>query len=262
MNECLMRGVKAGVFDTRISRRGEKQSPLREVCQYELEYFWDSEGVSFVDGVENKIEAGSVLIVKPGQMRYSILPFKCYYLYLPADHRLASYLDSAPLWTNRDHMQIYWKLFNDLATDFCLPYERSELLMEANILKLVYQLCTKNSNSHCKKDNTIIQQAKQFIDDNYQKTISLKDIAKAVNLSPTYFREIFSAGVQKSPHRYLLEQRIRAAKNALIIDDSPIVEIAYSCGFSSQSYFNYVFKKETGQTPNQFIKHAQEKDFI
>lgn len=257
-----MQGIQAGIFDTRISRCSERQSAPRVVRQYELEFFLDSEGVSVVNGIDHQIEVSNILVVKPGQTRYSIFPFKCYYLYLPAEHKLASYLNSVPTTIKTKQLPVYRKLFSSIVSDFYSPLEGSELLVEANILRLVYHICASNSHLPYLEDNYIIQQATKFIDDNYQSPICLKDIAKAVNLSPTYFRELFTSILRISPHQYLLEKRLRMAKNILMVDDLPIVDVAYMCGFSSQSYFNYVFKKETGLTPSQFKKQIHENYII
>ena len=44
----------------------------------------------------------------------------------------------------------------------------------------------------------------------------------------------------------------QAAKNLLLTTDKSLVDIASECGFSSQSYFNYAFKKAEKITPNQY----------
>ena len=90
------------------------------------------------------------------------------------------------------------------------------------------------------------------MNDNFTYEITLNDIAEAVHLSPIYLRELFISEMGMSPHNYILNKRIKKAKELLIINLSSISEIATLSGFSSQSYFDYVFKKHTGMTPKQF----------
>ena len=53
---------------------------------------------------------------------------------------------------------------------------------------------------------------------------------------------------------YVEDRRIRKAVNLLIETDLTLAEIAYECGFSSQSYFSYAFKKKMGLTPREYAK--------
>ena len=57
-----------------------------------------------------------------------------------------------------------------------------------------------------------------------------------------------------TPSDYILKIRISAAKQLLITKDDSIARIAADCGFSSQSYFNYSFKKQTGLSPLKYRK--------
>jgi AraC-like DNA-binding protein len=54
------------------------------------------------------------------------------------------------------------------------------------------------------------------------------------------------------PGEYVFHCRIATAKTMLLNDDISMDQVAKGSGFSSQSYFNYCFKQETGQTPLQY----------
>lgn len=97
-----------------------------------------------------------------------------------------------------------------------------------------------------------IVEAKKFIAENYMNDIELKDIANFVYLSPIYFHKLFSKIVGTTPHEYLINERLSQAKKMLLSTDMSIVSIATKCGFNSQSYFNYLFKKEMGMTPKHY----------
>ena len=53
---------------------------------------------------------------------------------------------------------------------------------------------------------------------------------------------------------YVEDRRIRKAVNLLVETDLTLSEIAYECGFSSQSYFSYAFKKKMNLTPREYAK--------
>ena len=98
-----------------------------------------------------------------------------------------------------------------------------------------------------------------YMKNNLEKPLTLADISSYVSLSPVYFHNCFKTAVGKTPHEYLNEQRIKRAANLLLSKTWNLAEIAYECGFSSQSYFNYAFKKAMNMTPRQYMKKMFEK---
>ena len=98
----------------------------------------------------------------------------------------------------------------------------------------------------------IITQVVSFIRNNYMHKITLADVAAHVYLSPSYLSKIFKDEMQTSFNGYLNEVRIEKSKILLLSNDLSIVEISELVGFVDQSYFNKVFKKQTGMTPKKY----------
>lgn len=97
-----------------------------------------------------------------------------------------------------------------------------------------------------------LRRAIEFINDNLEHNIALAQIAATVELSPYHFCRLFKQSTGLAPHQYVLEQRIERAKTLLSKTALPLVEIAYSLGFSSQSHFTALFRKFTARTPNAY----------
>lgn len=98
----------------------------------------------------------------------------------------------------------------------------------------------------------IITQVVSFIRNNYMHKITLADVAAHVFLSPSYLSKIFKEEMQTSFNGYLSEVRIEKSKILLLSNDLSIVEVSELVGFVDQSYFNKVFKKQTGMTPKKY----------
>jgi len=79
-------------------------------------------------------------------------------------------------------------------------------------------------------------------------------VAQAMSVSPVYFHTIFKSAVGKTLRDYVEEQRLKKAINLLQTTDDSLTRIAYECGFSSQSYFSYVFKCRMKQTPREYVQ--------
>ena len=84
-----------------------------------------------------------------------------------------------------------------------------------------------------------------------KEDILLDELAKECHLSVTSFRRLFCEIYHQSPISYLLELRIRKAKELLLLGLS-LEEAALSTGFSSTNYFIRYFGRKTGVTPKAF----------
>lgn len=96
----------------------------------------------------------------------------------------------------------------------------------------------------------------QYVKSNYKEEISLDEISKIANLTPTSFCRMFKAKTKKPFVEYLNEIRVSNACKYLIETDLGISEIAYECGYKTASNFNKLFKKLIGTTPKEYRKKA------
>jgi AraC-like DNA-binding protein len=95
------------------------------------------------------------------------------------------------------------------------------------------------------------QQVSNYINTHLDRDLSLSQIARVINISPTYFASLFKRATGTSPHQYVIQQRVERAKLMLSKTDLAIANIALEVGFSSQSHLNQQFKRFTGMTPKQ-----------
>ena len=91
-----------------------------------------------------------------------------------------------------------------------------------------------------------------FINEHFQEPLTLEAIAKKATLSPYYFTRIFTREIGFTPHQYLINVRISAAKFLLKSSELSVKDIAFGTGFNSESSFCSTFKKWTGSTPSQY----------
>ena len=99
--------------------------------------------------------------------------------------------------------------------------------------------------------HTRLQQAIDYIHAHLDRDLSLVEIARVINISPTYFASLFKRAMGISPHKYVVQQRVERAKLLLSKTDLAIADIALEVGFSNQSHLTRHFKRLTGVTPRQ-----------
>lgn len=103
-----------------------------------------------------------------------------------------------------------------------------------------------------KTNNAKINAAMHFIQENYTRHLSVKEIANEVELSSEYLSSQFHKLTGTTLPTYITKLKIAEAKNLLRFTDMSLAEISEYLSFSSQSYFQSVFKKEIGDTPNEY----------
>ena len=124
-----------------------------------------------------------------------------------------------------------------------------------NVIKLL-----KPGKGLSKKTPAWAQELKEIIQDHIDTNITLKEISKDLNISPSYLSREFSKYFgDLSFGDYIQQQRIEKAKELMGTATYSLTEIAYLTGFSDQSHFTRIFKKITGQNPSDFRKKLKKK---
>jgi two-component system response regulator YesN len=107
-----------------------------------------------------------------------------------------------------------------------------------------------------------IRPAINYIDANYNKPITLADVARASHLSVSRLAHIFKEQMGVTIIDYLTSVRIERAKQLLLATDQNCTEICFEVGYNNQSYFTRSFKGIVGMTPRQFRIENQRQEKI
>lgn len=116
----------------------------------------------------------------------------------------------------------------------------------------------ENEENEGTVNNTHIAIAKaiNFIEENYNRSITLEETAGAVFMSSTYLSKLFKTELNVGFSDYLTDYRIEKAKLLLKQPFLKINEIANLVGYTDPAYFNRVFKARTGKTPSEYKDFA------
>jgi AraC-like DNA-binding protein len=106
-------------------------------------------------------------------------------------------------------------------------------------------------NKYSKKAQKRLREIYAFIDEHYQRKITIDEVAALCNLSKPAFCRYFKKSTGNTFINFLNEYRISQAKRLLLIGMN-VSETCYDCGFESLSYFNRTFKNITKENPSVF----------
>lgn len=258
----------SGIFNSEIlGIKSRELSPERTVTEYEIEFYTGPGTYGLCNGERIPYEPGVLAVYRPGDVRQSLLHFRCRYLHvIVGDREIASRLDALPRFTymrNTDRVsQLYEK------TDLLFPVrdDGSALRFTAYLLSLIADIRDErrflSDDAPDRKISNAVAAARAYMEKYYGSPITLADIAQAVHLTPNHLCTLFSSVCGISPHAYLVGIRIDRAKYLLRSSTMNITEIAMNVGVSSYNYFSALFLRKTGMTPTQYRMESRKQAYI
>ena len=96
-----------------------------------------------------------------------------------------------------------------------------------------------------------------LLESNYLQVRNTDFYAGKLGISSKRLNQILKDKLDKTGMQLIHDRIILESKRLMIHSESAIKEIAYDLGFSDRPYFSRFFKKQTGQTPDEFQKQAQ-----
>lgn len=102
------------------------------------------------------------------------------------------------------------------------------------------------------KHHDVVGQTMAYVKENYDKKITLDELAGRVYLSRSYLCSIFKESVGTSIVSYINRIRIQKSRQLLSDRSLSLSQVAIQCGFVDQSYFTKMFKREMGVSPKQY----------
>lgn len=159
--------------------------------------------------------------------------------------------------------------------DICVSYALSDIyIQKLDALKTVEEITELRStiaNDYCKRMQNLkrknvvsrhIVLAIDYIREHVQDNLSVENIANALSLNPSYLSKLFKQEMHVTISQYIRHEKITVAQNMLRHLDESSLNIANFLGFSSQSHFIQVFKKETGMTPEDYRRRYYHQSWM
>lgn len=249
------------------------QIPVHWHDEFEIIYVKKGSLQVSIEGINYEAKEHEIFLVNPGELHlmgaektgvdYHTFVFPLKLISFQTDDELESTFFS-PLrnkqikFSNRINPEIKSKemisclenlsLLNKIETSNQISI-RIELLKFFQILKTT-SLLQKSQTLLNTKDREILS----YLEENFTKQISLKDISQRFNFSEKYLSRYFRQKFRINLVHYINHLRIKKATNLLETTDHPITEIAFLSGFQDVSYFVRSFHNSTGKSPLQYRK--------
>lgn len=129
-----------------------------------------------------------------------------------------------------------------------------ENISDTNSKKLLVEYSENNLNAH-------LRQAMQYVQMYYSTDLSVRSVARYLNISESYLTKLFKVEINVTFVEYLTRVRLRNSIELMKDKNMPIYEIAERVGYRDYRYFSSTFKKYMGIGPKDYQMYCLPSDY-
>lgn len=160
-----------------------------------------------------------------------------------------------------NRIMLFDELFNNLNKGFYnANFKYINLAFGHLLATFIY--ASRTSDDLMEEQNPGIMQAIQFMEQNMEKKLRLKEIADEAGYSPSYLTTMFQKKTGYSPASYFSHLKITRACEYLDFSRLKIKEIGFRLGYSDPYYFSKDFIKRMGMSPKNYRNRLLQKPAV
>lgn len=151
---------------------------------------------------------------------------------------------------NMNICEIAEKRINNLKVNSLIYKDKNLVINE--FIKIYNDIFENSYDEINNSFNTYIKDAIDYVERNIKNNITLEEVAKYINITPHYLSKIFKKEVGVNFVTFITDKKIELAKEMLIDENIPIVNISIELSYTQPNYFSKVFKRKVGITPSEY----------
>lgn len=175
------------------------------------------------------------------------------------------YSSSEALHLSDEEKELFSNCLDQIATEIERPIDKFSRRLIARNIELLLDYCmrfyARQFETRSVVNHGVLAQFETLLDEYFasgrtqsEGLPSVKFFADKVCLSPNYFGDLIKKETGKTAQEYIQDKIIALAKELLLGSEKTISEISYELGYQYSQHFNRIFKKNVGQTPNEYRK--------
>lgn len=231
--------------------------PLHFHGNFELIYTIEGVTEVTVSGTSERLEAGFFILVPPYSTHSLTIPVgSTTWVGVFSKDYIADFAQKYSfVQFSKFRCDKEWEAF--LRQHLLHGHATEQYLLQA-CLYIVCGQCLKNAAMYTRnRDNTFVQTVIVYITENLGRTVTMTEVAQALNYEYHYFSTLFHNSFSMNFKQFLHILRFEQACDRLAKAECAITEVCNDCGFASIRNFNRIFKEFSGMTPSEYRKSGQ-----
>lgn len=234
---------------------------------YQLIYVHKGRGEFLVQGKQVFCNAGTLILYRPGEAQY--YGYHCedapevYWVHFTG-YQIDELLRIYGIKTGYVGESLYLKhMFQEIIMELQLKKVGYETIVVCEFCKMIAWIGRMAQEREREEGGEIhLDQLIIYLNQNYQREWSVKDMAEYCGFSVSYFGHMFKKIMRVAPMQYLTKLRMMKAKDLLMEDGMTIAEVADLVGYGDPLYFSRVFKKVEGVSPGEYRQDGVYREMI
>ena len=107
--------------------------------------------------------------------------------------------------------------------------------------------------------NVYMTQAVEYIKQNYNKNISVENIANLLGIERSYLSRLFKTHKNKSTQNYIIDYRMHKAKKMFEEEDMNVSQVCSAVGYTNIYCFSRIFKSRVGMPPKEYMENCRKR---
>ncbi len=234
---------------------------------YLIHYILEGKGIYQAGGRRYELQKGQGFLIEPGTQVFYEADEKEPWTYLWIGfhgRRAEEYLKDVGLWNGRlifqcDQGEELKRLVFRMLKNYTIT-DTDQFLLEGSLYLFFSILAEASAHMPAQgqgAENRYVKKALGYIQDNYDHSIRVADIAEYVCINRSYLYTLFREHIGCSPQEYLTNYRLARAEEFLRGMELSVESVAYSCGYRDPAAFGRAFKEKYQVTPLQYRKNSQ-----
>lgn len=227
---------------------------------FEIYFILEGSCTYFIDNKVYDISPGDIIVIPDGIIHHtkydnrahSRILINCSRRFVPMSV-ISDMSTNFYLYRNPFIFDEALNILNKIEAEYKQKDRLSEEITACHMHSLFYLLVRNKENcSSVEMKNKIIEQAVNYVQDNFHLPITLSETAERFSVSPEHFSRMFKKETGFGFCKYLNSIRLQQAEKLLKETKSPsITKIAAECGFDDSNYFSKKFKEMYGVSPKK-----------
>lgn len=232
-----------------------------------LQYVISGEGEYFINNKTYQLKPGDLFLLPKNKTHYYKAdpqnPYSYYWIHFQGSGmenflNLISLSEANPV-INIGENKTIKSVFKDIIKASKNLSSTYNLILIGLGYRLLFEIATTIiQNSNVEIFDERIENIVNYITENFQRKISLNELAEISHLSREYMISLFKKKLGVSPHQYILNYRISYACN-LFQRGYTVSQVYRECGFSELTNFSVRFKQVVGMSPLEYKKQFNKK---
>ncbi len=258
------------VLSSEASERGIERLHYRQHCMQnwhenaEILFVTEGSGFLYCNSEKIALKANDIAIINSFDLHYTETNGTMKYYCLIPDR---AYLQQNGLNTsiisfkNLVNDERLIGLFNDVIAEFENTGAYKEAGIKAAIMDFMLYLARNYTDDGAKKKDSKtlhhMRMAIGYINSHISERITADEVAREIGLSKYHFLREFKKITNMTLVEFINGMRCEKARTMLREENTPIGEISTLCGFENGSYFNKIFKNETGMSMSEYRRECK-----